>query len=295
MFIETKKLKDGFELPVFGFGTWGMGGRDLLDPENDDATDIKAIKTAIEMGITHIDTAEWYSEGHAEEIVSEALKGFDRSRLIITTKVTPMHLHYDDLVSSAMQSLKRLKTDYIDVYLIHSPNPYIDIRESMEALDFLLEKKIIRSMGLSNFNTELFIKAQQCTLNKITCNHLHYNLKHRGPLNDGSIKYAQDNDVMVVAWRPLQKGLFSKEVTQIVKYISYKYGKTVNQVAINWLISQKNVVTISKSRNIDHLNENLGALGWKLENEDIDFLTKSFPKTVETVENITLTRLIQPE
>ncbi len=295
MFIETKKLKDGFELPVFGFGTWGMGGRDFLDPENDDATDIKAIKNAIEMGITHIDTAEWYSEGHAEEIVSEALKGFDRSRLIITTKVTPMHLHYDDLVSSAMQSLKRLKTDYIDVYLIHSPNPYIDIRESMEALDFLLEKKIIRSMGLSNFNTELFIKAQQCTLNKITCNHLHYNLKHRGPLNDGSIKYAQDNDVMVVAWRPLQKGLFSKEVAQIVKYISYKYGKTVNQVAINWLISQKNVVTISKSRNIDHLNENLGALGWKLENEDIDFLTKSFPKTVETVENITLTRLIQPE
>lgn len=293
--MKQKKLKDGFELPVFGFGTWGMGGRDFLDPENDDATDIKAIKTAIEMGITHIDTAEWYSEGHAEEIVSEALKGFDRSRLIITTKVTPMHLHYDDLVSSAMQSLKRLKTDYIDVYLIHSPNPYIDIRESMEALDFLLEKKIIRSMGLSNFNTELFIKAQQCTLNKITCNHLHYNLKHRGPLNDGSIKYAQDNDVMVVAWRPLQKGLFSKEVTQIVKYISYKYGKTVNQVAINWLISQKNVVTISKSRNIDHLNENLGALGWKLENEDIDFLTKSFPKTVETVENITLTRLIQPE
>jgi len=293
--LKQKKLKDGFELPVFGFGTWGMGGRDFLDPENDDATDIKAIKTAIEMGITHIDTAEWYSEGHAEEIVSEALKGFDRSRLIITTKVTPMHLHYDDLVSSAMQSLKRLKTDYIDVYLIHSPNPYIDIRESMEALDFLLEKKIIRSMGLSNFNTELFIKAQQCTLNKITCNHLHYNLKHRGPLNDGSIKYAQDNDVMVVAWRPLQKGLFSKEVTQIVKYISYKYGKTVNQVAINWLISQKNVVTISKSRNIDHLNENLGALGWKLENEDIDFLTKSFPKTVETVENITLTRLIQPE
>jgi diketogulonate reductase-like aldo/keto reductase len=295
MLIETKKLNNGFELPLFGFGTWSMGGRDVLDPSNDDAADIKAIKTAIELGITHIDTAEWYSEGHAEEIVSKAIEGFDRSKLIITTKVTPMHLHYKDLINSAMQSLKRLKTDYIDVYLIHSPNPYIDIKESMEALDFLLEKKIIRFIGLSNFSVELFRKAQLCTTNTISCNHLHYNLKHRGPLNDGSVNYAQDNDIMVVAWRPLQKGLFSKEETQIVQDMSLKYGKTANQIAINWLISQKNVVTISKSRNIAHLKENLGALDWKMEGEDIDILTKSFPETVETVENITLTRLIQPE
>jgi diketogulonate reductase-like aldo/keto reductase len=295
MFIEIKKLKNGFELPLFGFGTWGMGGRDALDPGNDDKADIKAIKTAIELGITHIDTAEFYSEGHAEELVGKAVRGFDRSKLIITTKVTPMHLHYGDLINSAKQSLKRMKTDYIDVYLIHNPNPYIDIKESMQALDFLLEKKIIRFIGLSNFNIDSFRKAQLYTSNMIICNHLHYNLKHRGPLNDGSIKYAQDNDIMVVAWRPLQKGLFSKEETKIVQDISLKYGKTANQVAINWLISQKNVVTISKSRNIEHLKENLGALGWKMENTDIDILTKYFPETVETVENITLTKLIQPE
>ncbi len=295
MFIETKKLKNGFELPLFGFGTWGMGGRDTLDPGNDDNADIEAIKTAIESGIIHIDTAEFYSEGHAEELVGQAIKGFDRSKLIITTKVTPMHLHYNDLIDSARKSLKRMKTDYIDVYLIHTPNPYIDIKESMKALDFLLEKKIIRFIGLSNFNIYSFREAQSCTSNIITCNHLHYNLKHRGPLNDGSIKYAQDNDIMVVAWRPLQKGLFSREETKIVKDIALKYGKTVNQVAINWIISQKNVVTISKSRNIKHLNENLGALGWKLEDTDIDILTKCFPGTVETVENITLTKLIQPE
>ena len=295
MFIKTKKLKNGFELPLFGFGTWGMGGRDILDPGNDDKADIKAIKSAIESGITHIDTAEFYSEGHAEELVGIAIKGVDRSKLIITTKVTPMHLHYKDLINSAHQSVKRMKTEYIDVYLIHNPNPYIDIRESMEALDFLLEKKIIRFIGLSNFDCESFREAQSNTSNLITCNHLHYNLKHRGPLNDGSIKYAQDNDIMVVAWRPLQKGLFSKEETKIVHDISEKYGKTANQVAINWLISQKNVVTISKSRDIAHLNENLGALDWKMENTDIDILTKYFPGTVETVENITLTKLIKPE
>jgi diketogulonate reductase-like aldo/keto reductase len=295
MIIETKKLKNGFELPLYGFGTWGMGGRDTLDPANDDSADIKAIKTAIELGITHIDTAEWYSEGHAEELTGQAIKGYDRAKLIITTKVTPMHLHYKDLIDAAVNSLERLGTDYIDVYLIHAPNPYIDIRESMEAMDCLLEKKIIRYIGLSNFSPDLFAKAQEYTSARITCNHLHYNLKHRGPLNDGSIKYAQDNDVMVVAWRPLQKGLFSKEETGIVKEISMKYGKTANQVAINWLVSQKNVVTISKSRNVEHLKENLGGLGWKMEGTDIDDLTDYFPGTVETVENVTLTKLIRPE
>ncbi|MDD5659185.1 MAG: aldo/keto reductase [Actinomycetota bacterium] len=295
MLIETKKLKNGFELPIFGFGTWGMGGRDIRDFDNDDKADIRAIRYAIEMGISHIDTAEWYAEGHAEELVGAAINGLDRSKLIITTKVAPMNLHYNDLVDSAKHSLKRLGTDYIDVYLIHTPNPYIDIKESMEAFNFLVEKQYIRYVGLSNFNVAQFKQAQQYSANKIECNHLHYNLKHRGPLIDGSIKYAQDNDIMIVAWRPLQKGLFSKEKIDIVERICKKYEKTENQVAINWLISQKNVVTISRSRNIDHLKENLGSLDWKMDKSDVDLLINYFPGTVETVENTTLTRLIQPE
>ena len=206
-----------------------------------------------------------------------------------------MHLHYNDLINSAMHSLKRLNTDYIDVYLIHNPNPYIDIKESMEAMDYLVEKKYIKYIGLSNFNVSEFIQAQKCSENKITCNHLHYNLKHRGPFIDGSIKYAQDNDVMIVAWRPTKKGLFSKEPFEIVNKICSKYGKTANQIAINWLISKKNVVTISKTRNIDHLKENLGALGWSMEKSDIELLMNYFPDTVDTVENITLAKLIKPE
>lgn len=295
MIIETKKLHNGFELPVFGFGTWGMGGRVERDPKNDDKADIYAIKTAIEMGITHIDTAAWYSEGHTEEIVSEAIKGYDRSKLIITTKVPPMDLHYKDIISSAKQSLKRLKTDYIDVYVIHNPNPYIDIRESMEAMNFLAENKIVKFLGLSNFNVEQFKQAQEASSRLITCNHLHYNLKHRGPLLDGSIDYAQKNDTMIVAWRPTQKGLFSKEPAAIIKKMCDKYCKTENQIAINWLASQKNVVTISKTSNLNHLKENLGALGWSMEQSDVDTLMKDYPDTVDIVENITLAKLIRPE
>ena len=295
MIIPSKKLKCGFELPVFGFGTWQMGGRETRDPNNDDKADIFAIKSAIEIGLTHIDTAAWYAEGHTEKLVGEAIKGFDRSKLIITTKVAPMNLHYNDVINSAKESLKRLGTDYIDVYVIHNPNPYINIKETMEAFDYLVEKQYINYIGLSNFNISQFKEAQRYSSNKIVCNHLHYNLKHRGPLLDGTIKYCQDNDVMIVAWRPVQKGLFTKEKVDILENLCRKYGKTVNQIAINWLICQENVVTISKTRNIDHLKENLGAIGWSLEKEDVKLLMDNFPGIVETVENITLAKLIEPE
>ena len=295
MIIPSKKLKCGFELPVFGFGTWQMGGRETRDPNNDDKADIFAIKSAIEIGLTHIDTAAWYAEGHTEKLVGEAIKGFDRSKLIITTKVAPMNLHYNDVINSAKESLKRLGTDYIDVYVIHNPNPYINIKETMEAFDYLVEKQYINYIGLSNFNISQFKEAQRYSSNKIVCNHLHYNLKHRGPLLDGTIKYCQDNDVMIVAWRPVQKGVFTKEKIDILENLCRKYGKTVNQIAINWLICQENVVTISKTRNIDHLKENLGAIGWSLEKEDVKLLMDNFPEIVETVENITLAKLIEPE
>jgi len=277
MHIDTKILKNGFELPVFGFGTWAVGGRETRDLHNDDKADIHAIKTAIELGITHIDTAETYAAGHAEELIAEAISGFDRSNLIIVSKVSPEHLHYDDLINSAIKSLKRLKTDYMDIYLIHSPNPSIDIRETMEAMDHLVEKGYIRNIGVSNFDVEEFIEAQENTSNKIVCNQVYYNLMHREPAIDGSLKYTQKNDVMIVAWRPVEKGLFSRTKFDILEKLKEKYGKTGSQIAINWLISQENVVTISKTRNIDHLKENLGALDWKMERSDVELLTKHFP------------------
>jgi diketogulonate reductase-like aldo/keto reductase len=275
--IPVKKLKCGFELPAFGFGTWRMGGIETPDPLNDDRIDIFAIKTAIEMGVTHIDTAEFYTGGHTEEIIAEAIKDFDRSKIIITTKASPQHLHYKDLINAAQQSLKRLKTDYIDIYAIHIPNPYISIKETMEAMDYLVEKQLIRYIGLSNFNVEQFSEAQKCTGNKIVCNHVHYNLMFRLPQKDGSIEYAQKNDIIIVAWRPVQKGLFLEKNIQILDRICKKYEKTPNQIAINWLISQKNVTTISKTRNIKHLEENLGAISWKMEEEDIKLIMENFP------------------
>jgi diketogulonate reductase-like aldo/keto reductase len=293
--IPLKKLECGFELPIFGFGTWRMGGIETPDPQNDDRADIFAIKTAIELGVTHIDTAEFYTGGHTEELIAEAIKSFDRSKIIITTKASPHHLHYRDLINAAKQSLKRLGTDYIDVYAVHIPNPYIPINETMEAMDFLVENKLIKYVGLSNFNIEQFSEAQNCTSNKIICNHVHYNLKYRLPQKDGSIGYAQKNDVMIVAWRPVQKGFFMSEKIQILERICKKYEKTPNQIAINWLISQKNVTTISKTRNIKHLLENLDAIGWYMEEEDVKLLMDNFPDLEYTTEVKRLADTIIPE
>ena len=150
MTLPTKKLKNGFSMPVYGLGTWQMGGRENYNPENDDQADITAIKTAIDLGVTHIDTAEMYAEGYSETLVGRAIKTYDRSKLFLVSKVWPTHLRYDDVITSAKASLKRLQTTYLDLYLIHMPNPQIPIKETMRAMDALIEERLVKNIGMKN-------------------------------------------------------------------------------------------------------------------------------------------------
>ncbi len=272
--MKHKKLRNGFELPVLGLGTWGMGGRLKTDTSND-KKDIIAIKTAIKLGITHIDTAEIYGNGHAEELVAKAIKGFNRKKLFITSKVSQINLRYDDVIASAKKSLKRLKIDYIDLYLVHAPNQDVPIKETMKAMDFLVNQKLIKFIGVSNFSVEQLKEAQKYTKNKIVTNQIEYNLLVR---NDGLftvnmeseiIPYCQKKDILVTAWRPLVKGILSMPGIPILDKLYKKYNKTRVQIALNWLISKKNIITIVKASNIEHLKEDLGALGWKLKPKDI--------------------------
>lgn len=256
-----------------------MGGRETYNPENDDRADINAIKAAIDEGVTHIDTAEIYAEGHAEKIVGEAIKGHDRQKLFIVSKVQFIHLSkYEDVIQAAKDSLKRIGTDYLDLYLLHRPSP--NIRETMRAMDDLIKQGLIRNMGVCNLNIEEFDEAQACTKNKIVINQLHYNVKYREMEKRGLLSYCQKNDVMLVAWRPLQKGIILDEETNILTEMAEKYHKTPAQIAINWLISQDNVVTLSKTTSIGHLKENLGAVGWEMDLEDVERLRKEYPDQV---------------
>lgn len=277
MKIPVKKLKNGFEMPVYGLGTWQMGGRHERDIQNDDKADIKAIQSAIELGITHIDTAEAYAGGYAETLISKAIKGYDRTKLLLASKVLPENLRKKDVIRSAKASLLRLKTDYLDLYLIHRFNPAIPLEETMEAMGWLVDQGLVHNIGVCNFNQLQFQAAQDLTRHKLVVNQIHYNLIYREAEQKGLIDYCQSNDIFLMAWRPLEYGILAGGEEAFLKNLSKKYLKTPSQIAINWLISKPNIITLAKTSNVEHLKENLGGMGWTMEKEDYRLLDKDFP------------------
>ena len=273
--VPWKSLKNGFAIPVLGQGTWHMGGVDTPDTANDDA-DIAAIRRGIATGLCHIDTAEMYAGGHAEELVGIAMKGqgIRRADYFLTDKVWKTHLRYDDVLRSAEASLKRLGTDYIDLYLIHQVNPDVPEEETIRAMNRLKREGVIRHIGVSNFSEERLKRAQAASDAPIVANQLHYNLRIREIEQCGLLDYCRSQDIMVIAWRPL-RGL--DLALPLIVTLAEKYGKTPSQIALNWLLCQENVVTITKAANPLHLAENMGALGWALEKEDAKRLRREYP------------------
>lgn len=275
--IPPKTVGD-FSLPILGLGTWRMGGGYERDPKNDDRRDIEAIQEAIKLGYTHLDTAELYAAGHAEELVREAIMNFDRDTLFITSKVMPEHLRYGDLIRSAHGSLKRLAIEKFDLYLIHAPNHFIPLKETMAAMDYLLENNLTRYIGVSNFDVSHLEEAQSFSRYKIVNNQIHYSLVARAYEKNGTLEYCRKHEILVTSYRPLEKGELANPGHAVLDRISAKYHKTPAQVAINWLISKPNIVTLVKSSNPKHLKANLEALGWSLSSEDEALLDQGFRK-----------------
>ncbi|MBI4136474.1 aldo/keto reductase [Candidatus Roizmanbacteria bacterium] len=275
--IPSKSLKNGFSLPVYGLGTWEMGGRYESDSSHDEE-DIAAIRSAIDHGITHIDTAEMYGDGHSEELVGRAIMSYDRSTLFITSKVWKTHLRYDDVLKACERSLTRLQTDHLDLYLIHSANDEIPLSETVKALNTLQDKGLIKNIGVSNFAKERLAEAQKLSKYPIVCNQVHYNVMYRDPETTGLLEYCQNNDVLLTCFRPLGKRDDRVLSTiQSLQPIADKYNKTPMQIALNWLISQKNVIVISKTTQEKHLEENLKSVDWNMEDSDIEYIRKSIP------------------
>lgn len=288
MKIPVKKLKSGFSMPVFGIGTWQMGGRYERDLANDDRADIQAICNAIEKGLIHIDTAERYALGHAETLVGQAIKNYQRKKLFLVSKVWKTNLQYTDVLKSCVNSLKRLKTDYLDLYLVHMPNPDIPITETMQAMSKLKNEGMIKNIGLSDFTVQRFQEAKKCCPEKIVVDQLHYNLIFREPERKGLVTFCQNNEVILAAWRPVQFGRLTDSSIPLMKKMCDKYQKTPSQIAINWLVSQKNIVTLSKMRDKKHLLENLGALDFRIEDRDIEKLRADFPGQQDVSDSVPL-------
>lgn len=177
MIIPKKKLKSGFEMPVLGLGSWYISGGFNADYSRD-KEDVESLKKAIDLGVTHIDTAELYGDGHAEQLIGQAIKKYDRARLFIVSKVLRDHLSYDDVINSCQRSLDRLGLGYLDLYLIHAPNPEVSLEETLRAFNELKKQGLIKEIGVSNFGVDQLKKAQKLTKNRIVTNQIHYSLAY---------------------------------------------------------------------------------------------------------------------
>lgn len=265
------KLKElgttGVMISEIGLGTWRYRG------------DAETLRTGIELGATLIDTAEGY---YTEDVVGQAVKGI-RDEVFIATKVSGRHLGYDDVLQSAEESLYKLGTDYIDLYQIHWPNASYPIRQTMKAMEELVDRGLVRFIGVSNFDIDEMEEAQSYLNNyQIVSNQVRYNLNDRS-IEKNLMPYCQEKGMTIMAYTPLDDGnltntgnIIKGDRMKTLEAISTEVGKTRGQVALNWCTSRENVVAIPKSNSLKRTVENCGASGWRLSADQIEKLDDSF-------------------
>lgn len=249
-YIEILEMK----MPVIGLGTWNLRGKECFE----------ATISALEIGYRHIDTAEMYeNESEIGDAITQSL--VPRSEIFLTTKVWSNHLQYQDVIRSLESSLKKLKTDYVDLYLIHWPNPNIPLSDTFKAMSYLKNKGMLKFIGVSNFDKDLLLKAQQISSLPI----MNVQVEYHPFLDQNSIlSYCQKNNISLTAYCPLARGRDLNNPT--LEKIANKYNKTVPQVMLRWLIQQKNVVAIPKAKSAEHQRINFEIFDFQLSPEEMN-------------------------
>ena len=263
-------------MPVIGMGTWMIEGRSR-DAER---RAIEALRLGLDLGMNHIDTAEMYGNGRAEELVAQAVDG-RREKVFLVSKVLPSNASYEGTLKACERSLKRLKTDFIDLYLLHWPSSQHPIEETMRAMEKLVDEGMIKFIGVSNFDAEQLREAQNALVkHRIACNQVLYHLAYRG-IERELLPYCTENGIAIVGYSPFGHGNFLSSHSRggkVLAEIAKRQNCTVRQVALNFLTRDSNLFTIPKAGNPDHIRDNSGAVGnWKLTDEDIAAIDRTFP------------------
>jgi diketogulonate reductase-like aldo/keto reductase len=277
--LEYKILgKSGAKIPVLGMGTWGIGGLSNRNCRGDDQA-VKALRLGLDLEMRFIDTAEMYARGHSEEVVAKAV-GPERESVFIASKVSAENLSYERVLRSCEASLRRLETGYIDLYQVHWPNPSIPIAETMRAMEKLFAEGKVHHIGVSNFSVRQTHEAQKA-LSKadLASNQVEYSLVDRS-IEEDLLPFATDEHITIIAYSPVGRGQLAEGGRggrwEVLELLARRYGRTEVQVALNWLIVKGPVVAIPKAVNLDHVKENAGAAGWKLNREDEAALNSAF-------------------
>ena len=246
-------------LPKIGFGTWKIGGASSTD-HSVDRKSLAALRYALEVGYTHFDTAEMYGSGHSEELVGQAFResGLKRESLFIASKVLPSHLDYNAVLIACENSLRRLQMDYLDLYLIHWPAAGMKLEDAFRALNKLVRDGKVRHLGVSNFNLRLLQQSQALSETPLATNQVPYSVSERSYVRNGVLEYCQQNDILLTAYEPLDKGHLRSNKT--LETIANAHQATIFQIALAWAISQPRVITIPMSFNPAHIRENFESI-----------------------------------
>ena len=274
--MRTVTLPDGKHVPALGQGTWRMG-----ESKSARAREVAALRLGIELGMSLIDTAEMYGDGGAEEVVAEAIHG-QHEGVFVVTKVYPHNASREKLPKACERSLKRLRINAIDLYLLHWRERTPPLEETVETFENLRAAGKIKRWGVSNFDVEdmkelLSLQdGRKCAANQVL-----YNLQNREiefdlvPFLTSNIK-PQTSHIPVMAYSPVgHSGALLKN--SMLKKIAKRHEATPGQMALAWVLRQPNVIAIPKASTEAHVRDNAASLEIKLTKEDLADLDREFP------------------
>jgi diketogulonate reductase-like aldo/keto reductase len=266
--MQTVTLPSGERVPALGQGAWRMGENQAARAE-----EIATLRLGLDLGLTLIDTAEMYGEGRAEELIGEVIEG-RREEVFLTSKVYPHNASREGAVAACERSLKRLRTDYIDLYLLHWRGR-VPLTETMEGFMGLHQAGKIRYYGVSNFD-----RADMQELwsvpggSEIAANQLLYNLTRHG-IEHGLVPWLHEQHVPIMAYSPIEQARLIRNPTLVD--FAQANGMTPAQAALAWLLSHEDVIAIPKTSRRERLKENVGALDHHLTAAQLEELDRLFP------------------
>ncbi|MGH2351294.1 MAG: aldo/keto reductase [Chloroflexota bacterium] len=251
--LPTGPAGPGQQMPTLGLGTWQLRG----------AACEQAVRTALDLGYRHFDTAERYGN---EPEVGAAIAGsrVDRSEVFVTTKVSQDHFRAADMRRAADDSLRRLGMDYVDLYLLHWPNNAVPLAETVGALNEVAAEGKARAIGVSNFSVSLMREAAALSAAPIACNQVEYHVLRP---QQGLVEHARAAGVAITAYSPLEKGRLAGH--PVLARIGAKYGKSASQVALRWLVQQHGVAAIPKATREPNLRANFEIFDFSLDGGDL--------------------------
>jgi diketogulonate reductase-like aldo/keto reductase len=267
--IHTVQFPAGFSVPALGQGTWHMGE----DPDRYDE-EVESLRLGLDLGMSLIDTAEMYGDGAAEEVVGEAIRG-RRDGVFLVSKVLPHHATSRGVVTACIESLKRLNTDRLDLYLLHWRGN-VPLEETLDGFAELMREGAIRCWGVSNF--DISDMEELVTIpggEDVQTDQVLYNLARRGIEYD-LLPWCNVEALPVMAYSPIEQGRLLAHPTLVE--IAARHDATESQVALAWVLLHRQVIAIPKAATRAHVRENFGALNVRLTRQDLRDLDRAFPR-----------------